>query len=253
MKAFFRKHFNADTFGTYVNRRLSWFLKLSLLLGAVLMFFQGRYQAMAEILVILCITFLPLILGKRFDVRIPHGFETLAVVFLYMSLFLGEFQGYYLRYWWWDLVLHSGSAFLLGILGFLLVYVLNEKKEINLQLSPSFMALFAFAFAVSIGVVWEIFEFFMDQVFGLNMQKSGLVDTMWDLIVDVIGAAVISFLGWGYIKARDTDSFLERWIDEFIEKNPKLFENEEPRSELKEVQVESVTSGGATDTEKSVN
>lgn len=194
------------------------------------MFLQGRYQAMAEILVILLITFMPLMLGKRFDVVIPHGFETLAIVFLYMSLFLGEFGDYYNRFWWWDVVLHSGSAFLLGILGFLLVYVLNEKKDVNLDLHPQFIALFAFLFAIGIGTLWEIFEFFMDQVFGLNMQKSGLVDTMWDLIVDVIGAGLIAIVGWGYIKSRETDSFLERWIREFIHKNPHLFEDDQIES-----------------------
>lgn len=194
------------------------------------MFLQGRYQAMAEILVILLITFMPLMLGKRFDVVIPHGFETLAIVFLYMSLFLGEFGDYYNRFWWWDVVLHSGSAFLLGILGFLLVYVLNEKKDVNLDLHPQFIALFAFLFAIGIGTLWEIFEFFMDQVFGLNMQKSGLVDTMWDLIVDVIGAGLIAIVGWGYIKSRETDSFLERWIREFIHKNPHLFEYDQIES-----------------------
>jgi hypothetical protein len=219
-----KSRFSPETFALYIHRRLSLFLKLSLLIGALLMFFQGRYQAMVEILIILFVTFLPLILGKRFDVQIPHGFETLAVIFLYMSLFLGESQGYYTRFWWWDLVLHSGSAFLLGILGFLLVYILNEKEEIGLDLKPGFVALFAFMFAVGMGTIWEIFEYFMDQVFGLNMQKSGLQDTMWDLIVDVIGAAIISFLGWGYIQTRETDSFLERWIEDFINKNPHFFQ-----------------------------
>ena len=121
-------------------------------------------------------------------------------------------------------MLHSGSAFLLGILGFLLVYILNEKEEIGLDLKPGFVALFAFMFAVGMGTIWEIFEYFIDQVFGLNMQKSGLQDTMWDLIVDVIGAAIISFLGWGYIQTRETDSFLERWIEDFINKNPHFFQ-----------------------------
>ena len=230
MSLFSRRRFRAEHFTRYIHRRLSFFLKFSLFAGAIMMFWEARYQAMAEIMVILLITFMPIILGKRFDVVIPHAFETLAVVFLYMSLFLGEFGDYYNRFWWWDVVLHSGSAFLLGILGFLLVYVLNEKKEVNLDLHPHFIALFAFLFAIGIGTLWEIFEFFMDQVFGLNMQKSGLIDTMWDLIVDVIGAAVIAVLGWGYIKTRETDSFLERWIREFIHKNPHLFEDQEHAS-----------------------
>lgn len=63
----------------------------------------------------------------------------------------------------------------------------------------------------------------MDWGFGLNMQKSGLVDTMWDLIVDGVGALVISLLGWGYLKTTGTDSFLEQWILRFIEGNPRLF------------------------------
>ena len=133
---FSRHRFKAEQFVNCINRRLSFLLKMSLAVGALLLFFQGRYQAMMEILVILLITFMPILLGKRFDVGIPHGFETMAVIFLYMSLFLGEFGDYYNRFWWWDLVLHSGSAFLLGILGFLLLYVRNEKQEINLDLSP---------------------------------------------------------------------------------------------------------------------
>ena len=218
------KKFNAATFADYIHARLSFILKAILVVGAIFMFWQGQYQSVVEILIILMITMLPVLLGKRFSVRIPHGFETLAVVFVFMSLFLGEVYSYYTIYWWWDLILHSGSAFLLGILGFLLVYVLNEKEDIDLDLNPNFIALFAFMFAMGIGAIWEIFEFSMDQIFGLNMQKSGLVDTMWDLIVDAIGALIISILGWGYIKTREVDSFLERWIAEFIENNPQLFE-----------------------------
>jgi len=186
---------------------------------------QGRYQAAIEVAIILCITFLPLLLGQRFQVKTLHEFESLAVVFVSMSLFLGEVQGYYARFWWWDIVLHTGSGFLLGILGFLLVYVLNEKEDIELDLHPKFIAFFAFIFAMGMGSVWEIFEFSMDQLFGMNMQKSGLVDTMWDLIVDGVGALIISILGWGFLRTRERDSFLEKWIDSFIDKNPHLFKS----------------------------
>ena len=222
-----RKKFNAATFADYINARLSFILKATLGVGAVSMFWQGQYQTTVEILVILVITLLPVFLGKKFDVKIPHSFETLAVAFVFMSLFLGEVYSYYTIYWWWDLVLHSGSAFLLGILGFLLVYVLNESKGVDLDLNPNFIALFAFMFAVGIGVLWEIIEFGADQLSGFNMQKSGLVDTMWDLIVDVLGALIISILGRGFLKNREEGSFLERWIEEFIEKNPRFFEKNE--------------------------
>ena len=199
-------------------------LKLSLLVGAVLSFVQGRLEAGAVTLAIFLITFLPVMLGNRFQVRIPSEFELLSVILIYASLFLGEVHGYYVRFWWWDLVLHTSTGFLLGILGFLLVYVLNEKKEIDLDLKPGFVALFAFVFAMALGTFWEILEYATDRIFGTNMQKSGLTDTMWDLIVNCIGALVISVLGWSYLLREGINSFLEKWIHKFIERNPRLFE-----------------------------
>ena len=206
-----------------VHRRVSYALKLILGLGALLLLIRGAWQPAVEVTIILIITFLPEVLGNRFKVKIPHEFESLAVVFVYLSLFLGEVQGYYVRFWWWDLVLHTGAGFLLGILGFLLVYVLNEKEDVELDLHPKFIAFFAFLFDMGMGALWEIFEFGMDQIFGLNMQKSGLVDTMWDLIVNAIGAFTISVIGWGFLKNKTRYSFLELWIDSFIEKNPHMF------------------------------
>lgn len=205
------------------HRTISLFLKLCLAIGAVLLFWQERYQSGAETILILIITFLPTALDKHFQVKIPYEFESLAVLFIYLSLFLGEVHGYYLKYWWWDSALHLGSGLLLGILGFLLVYVMNEKRGSELGLKPAFMAIFAFMFAMGIAALWEIFEFAMDQLFNLTMQETGLVDTMWDLIIDGIGALVISLLGWSYLGTKESDSFLEDWIDDFIEKNPKLF------------------------------
>ncbi|MCB1671780.1 MAG: hypothetical protein R3F41_12865 [Gammaproteobacteria bacterium] len=207
-----------------IHGRIALVLKLVLLIGALLLLVQGRYQASFEVLAILFVTWLPTLLGSHFKVVIPYEFESLAVVFVYMALFLGEVRGFYTRFWWWDVILHTGSGFLLGIFGFLLVYVLNEKEDIDLHLQPKFVALFAFMFAMGVGALWEIFEFAMDQSFGLTMQKSGLVDTMWDLIVDGIGAATIAILGWGFLRKNEGNSFLEKWINKFISNNPRLFD-----------------------------
>ena len=82
--------------------------------------------------------------------------------------------------------------------------------------------------AVAVGALWEIFEFAVDRLFGTTMQKpmlgdaSGLTDTMWDLIVDTLGALVISVFGWWHMK-RNQRSFVDVWIDRFIERNPRLF------------------------------
>ncbi len=205
------------------HRRITVALQAVLLIGAVLSAFQGQWVTTISVLGIIMVTLAPVVLGKRFRVFVPPEFEALAIVFVFASLFLGEVRGYYVRFWWWDTVLHTASGFLLGILGFLLVHVLNEKEDIELHMRPAFVALFAFMFAVGMGAIWEIFEFGMDQIFGMNMQKTGLVDTMWDLIVDTIGAAVIAVMGFGYLKTAGNESFLEQWIDGFIETNPRMF------------------------------
>lgn len=212
-----------------IHKRLTLTLQAMLLVGVILSAVQGRWLTVLVTSAIIAITFLPLVLGRRFAVQIPPEFEALTVVFVYASLFLGEVRGYYVRFWWWDAVLHIGSGFLLGIFGFLLVYVLNERTDIDLHMRPRFVAFFAFMFAVGMGALWEIFEFAMDQVFGLNMQKSGLVDTMWDLIVDSIGAILIALLGWSYLRTAGAKSFLERWIANFIRENPRLFNIDDSR------------------------
>lgn len=206
-----------------VSGRIRLVLQFILLIGVALALWEGQWLNTAAVLVIMVITLLPFILGRRFRVYIPPEFEALTVVFIFLSLFLGEVHGYYTRFWWWDVLLHTASGFLFGILGFLLVYILNEKKEIEFHMKPGFVALFAFMFAVGIGSLWEIFEFIMDSVFGLNMQKSGLLDTMSDLIVDAVGALVIAVLGYGYLKTGGNRSFLEQWIQHFIQTNPRLF------------------------------
>lgn len=178
---------------------------------------------------IIAITFFPLLFERRFRIHIPPELQLAAIGFVFASLFLGEIRGYYTRFWWWDVALHTTSGFLLGILGFLLVHVMNEAEKIHMHMKPGFVAFFAFIFALGVGALWEILEFTMDGVFGMNMQKpmlgdpSGLTDTMWDLIVDAIGALVVSVLGWRYLKNADKGSFLERWIDSFIERNPRFF------------------------------
>jgi hypothetical protein len=201
-------------------------LQAFLALGLVLSAWNGVWMNAFLVALILVLTFWPHFVGTRFSVFIPPEFELAAIAFIFATLFLGEVHGYYVRYAWWDKALHTSSGFLLGVLGFLLVYVLNQDDRIQLRMNARFVALFAFAFSVAVGAVWEIFEFAMDSFFGLNMQKSGLVDTMWDLIVDTVGAGVVAGLGFVWMR-RGTDSFLEDWIESFVRANPRLFQGKE--------------------------
>lgn len=203
--------------GTRRRARLTTAIRIVVGASAIVAAVLGQWETAVITACIGLVTHLPAIIGRRYRLELPPAFEALAVLFVFGSLFLGEVRGYYTRFWWWDALLHIGAGFLVGILGFMLVYTLNERGLGSLQLRASFVSLFSFTFSLAIGALWEIFEFGMDQVFGLNMQKSGLVDTMWDMIVNVIGAAVIALLGYGWLKTSEVDSFLERWIERSVE------------------------------------
>lgn len=217
-----------DKTAAYIRRVFLMLLQFIMAVELVGLVLKGQWLSAFLVTMIMTITIAPVIFKKRLQVNIPAEFHSLVIIFVFASLFLGEVHGFYQRFWWWDIALHISSGLLLGIFGFLLVYVLNENSRIHVYLQIHFVALFAFLFAVAMGAMWEIFEFGMDQIFGLDMQKSmagdpsGLTDTMWDLIVDTLGAAAISLLGWWYMK-RPECYFLEAWIQKFIEKNPKLF------------------------------
>ena len=175
---------------------------------------------------IMALTLAPVLF--HLPVEIPSEIQIVAVLFVFATLFLGEIRGYYQRFWWWDASLHTTSGLLLGMLGFMFVYMLNEDRHVDLHMRPSFVALFAFFFAVAIGAVWEIFEWGMDRFFGTNMQPatagdpSGLSDTIHDLIVDTLGAAAVSIAGWRYL-ARARTSYVDNWARRFIQRNPQLF------------------------------
>ncbi|MDL0432283.1 hypothetical protein QPM17_14145 [Marinobacter sp. TBZ242] len=211
------------------HQRITIALQLILLAETVFAIWGQRWFTAFLTAMIIAITFFPILFERRFRIHIPPELQLAAIGFVFASLFLGEIRDYYTRFWWWDMALHTMSGFLLGILGFLLVHIMNETEKIHVHMNPGFVAFFAFMFALGVGALWEVFEFTMDSLFSMNMQKpmlgdpSGLTDTMWDLVVDALGALVISVLGWRYLKNPEERSFLERWIDAFIMRNPRFF------------------------------
>lgn len=190
---------------------------------------EGQWLSGFLIFAIMLVILAPILFRNHIAVNIPPEFQMLALLFSFAALFLGEIRSYYERIWWWDIALHISSGLLLGILGFLLIFILNESRHIALHMRPRFVAFFAFLFAVAVGALWEVFEFSMDRLLGTNMQKSmfgdpsGLTDTMWDLVVDTIGALAISLYGLFYLR-RSEQSFIERWIQNFIVRNPRMFD-----------------------------
>ncbi|MCB1626923.1 MAG: hypothetical protein KDI48_04275 [Xanthomonadales bacterium] len=211
-----------------IQRGVVWLLVAVMAIEAIVAGWLGRWLQLLVVLAVMGLTLAPLALSRRFAVHVPPQFQVLVIAFVFAALYLGEVRGYYTRYWWWDIALHTSSGALLGILGFLLVYVLNENRRIDLHLSPGFVALFAFGFALAAGALWEIFEFSMDKLVGTHMQKpmlgdlSGLTDTMWDLIVDALGALLAALYGWRYLR-RGQRSLLRQLIERFVSSNPRLF------------------------------
>jgi len=170
-------------------------------LGAVLSILNGTWSVLFIALVTFGLTLVPVLGQGWLGVNLPSGFVAAVVFFITGTLFLGEVGDFYERFWWWDVLLHSGSAVGFGMIGTLIVLLLVKGDRVAVP--PAIAALLAFSFAVSIGAIWEIFEFSMDQIFGTNMQKSGLVDTMADLIVDCAGGAIGAAAGYGFLKGRN--------------------------------------------------
>ena len=201
-------------------------LQLVMAFQLVLLLLRQDWPDAVFVAGIMALTIAPVVL--RMPVEIPSEIQIVAVLFIFATLFLGEVRGYYDRFWWWDAALHTTSGLLLGMIGFMFVYMLNEDRHVDLHMRPSFVALFAFFFAVGIGAVWEIFEFGMDRFFGTTMQPatkrdpSGLTDTIHDLIVDTVGAAAVAIGGWRYL-TRARTSYVDNWAKRFIERNPQLF------------------------------
>lgn len=156
----------------------------------------------------LVVMMLPTLIERKWELGITNAIYVLYYVFLYCAVFLGEVLEFYYLLPHWDTVLHFFSGAMLSALGFILVDILNRNERVHVSLSPLFVAVFAFCFALAAGAVWEIYEFSGDTLLGLNMQKcltehgqplvgyAALSDTMKDIVVDALAALVVSALGY---------------------------------------------------------
>lgn len=157
---------------------------------------------------------LPSFLKKHLSFELPNSMCIVYFLFLYCSIYLGDVKNFYYMIPHWDTILHGFSGVMLGALGFSLVKILNDSERVNMVMSAGFICLFAFCFALAGGAVWEIYEFTADILFGLNMQThsledgtaligiNALKDTMFDLIIDSVGALITVIAGWGSMKGK---------------------------------------------------
>lgn len=162
-------------------------LRLLVILMMVAQFFNGNFENVFLCVLTLILFLLPTILEKSLQIDLPNALEIIILLFIFAAEILGEIRAFYTTFAYWDTMLHTLNGFLCAAIGFSLVDMCNRHKRISLSLSPVYMAIVAFCFSMTIGVLWEFFECTMDQFFLLDMQKDTVVNVISSVNLDPTG------------------------------------------------------------------
>ena len=162
-------------------------LRLAVILVMVAQFFNRNFENVFLCGLTLVLFLLPTIFERRLKIDLPDTLEIIIMLFIFAAEILGEIQAYYTTFQGWDTMLHTLNGFLAAAVGFSLVLLLNDDERLTFDLSPFFLALVAFCFSMTIGVLWEFFECTMDQLFLLDMQKDTVVHSIGSVMLDPSG------------------------------------------------------------------
>lgn len=153
----------------------------------VAQFLNGNFENFFLCILTLILFLVPTFLERKIHIDLPDTLEVIILLFIFAAEILGEIQAYYITFPYWDTMLHTLNGFLCAAIGFALVDILNRSERFSIELSPLFLALVAFCFSMTIGVLWEFFECTMDQFFLLDMQKDTVVHTISSVMLDPAG------------------------------------------------------------------
>lgn len=159
-------------------------LRLIVVAELVLSILRGEYESAFLCLLVLILFILPFFIQQNFGIQLPTTLEIIILLFIFAAEILGELEGYFITYPNWDTMLHTTTGFLCAATGFALIDILNRNSRIKFQLSPIYVALAAFCFSMTVGVLWEFFEFGMDRLFHLDMQKDTVVQSITSVMLD---------------------------------------------------------------------
>lgn len=162
-------------------------LRLLVILVMVAQFFNGNFENVFLCVLTLILFLLPTIFEKSLQIDLPNALEIIILLFIFAAEILGEIRAFYTTFAYWDTMLHTLNGFLCAAIGFSLVDLCNRHKRVSLSLSPVYMAIVAFCFSMTIGVLWEFFECTMDQFFLLDMQKDTVVNVISSVNLDPTG------------------------------------------------------------------
>ena len=162
-------------------------LRVLVILTMVAQFLNGNFENVFLCILTLVLFTLPTVIERRVRIDLPDTLEIIILLFIFSAEILGEIQAYYTYFHGWDTMLHTLNGFLCAAIGFSLVDLFNRNERFSLSLSPVFMAIVAFCFSMTIGVLWEFFECIMDSFFLLDMQKDTIVHSIGSVMLDPAG------------------------------------------------------------------
>ena len=150
-------------------------LRAIVILVLIRQIFLGNYENVFMCGLTLLLLIVPSLVQVTFRIEIPSALEVIILMFIFSAEILGEVNEFYIKIPNWDTMLHTLNGFLAAAIGFSLVNLLNEDKRLSFNLSPFFVAVVAFCFSMTIGVLWEFYEFFMDTNFAMDTQKDAII------------------------------------------------------------------------------
>lgn len=162
-------------------------LRAAVIAVGVRQFINHEYANVFLCVLTLFLFFVPSILEKHIKIDVPDLLETIILCFIFAAEILGEIKEYYVNVPGWDTMLHTTWGFLCAAIGLALIDIINKSDRFSVKLSPFFVALFAFCFSMTIGVLWEFFEFSADRFLGLDMQKDTWVSVINSVSLDPNG------------------------------------------------------------------
>ena len=159
-------------------------LRCTVVLAMVSAMLRGAWESVFICVLTLILFSLPALIERNFRVDLPDTLEIVVLFFIFATQILGEVAAWYVLIPNWDTLMHTMNGFLAAAIGFCLVDLLNRSERVGLNLSPLYLSLVAFCFSMTVGVIWEFFEFAMDYFFLHDMQKDTVIHTISSLTLD---------------------------------------------------------------------
>lgn len=208
-------------------------VRFVLILGFLSAFFRGRDLAMTFCVIAFVATFTPKILDK-FGIKTGSEVQITILLIIYGALFLGEVRGAFANLWWWDILLKGVASVALSFVGLTVILVLEEHE--HLDSSPFMVVTLAFALSFTLGTIWEVLEFSLDNIFGFGLQQIGTGVVAIDLIINGTAAFIVSAGGYFY-KRKGIGNPMSMLIAGIIRKNPKLLNSDKLDNSVEKIKT----------------